>query len=184
MKQEIKKDNSGMTLAEMIVTFALMGIFLAAVVTVITSSVTVHSELTGTMYAQSVGETLLDKITGELSAAKAAGGKSIVIGDMSEYGATTGNGVSFYDREGVHSAFFIKDGLLVMQAGDNEWKMEGKAYMGYRITDLQISRLNNENILEIQLILKNLKNGFEYSASKSLECYNFRTEEDFKRISE
>lgn len=51
MNRKRKKDNRGMSLAELIVTFALMGIFLAAVAVVISSSVLIHSELTGTMYA-------------------------------------------------------------------------------------------------------------------------------------
>ena len=61
-------DNRGVTLTEMIITFALVGIFMAAAVSVITSAVITHSELTASMYAQSVGEMLLDKLTGELAA--------------------------------------------------------------------------------------------------------------------
>ena len=53
-------DNRGVTLTEMIVTFALIGIFMAAAVSVISSAVITHSELTASMYAQSVGEMLLD----------------------------------------------------------------------------------------------------------------------------
>ena len=75
----MKKDNRGITLTEMIVTFALVAIFMAAAVSVITSAVVTHSELTASMYAQSVGEMLLDKVTGELAGANAEKGHGIVI---------------------------------------------------------------------------------------------------------
>ena len=42
-------DNRGVTLTEMIITFALVGIFMAAAVSVITSAVITHSELTASM---------------------------------------------------------------------------------------------------------------------------------------
>ena len=130
MNRKRKKDNRGMSLAELIVTFALMGIFLAAVAVVISSSVLIHSELTGTMYAQSVSETLLD-----------------------------------------------------MKADEN-WKMDEKAYMGYRITEMKISRLNKENVLEIVLTIRNLKTDFTYTASRAVACYNFESEKDFEKIRE
>lgn len=51
-KENLSKDNRGLTLTEMIVTFALVGIFMAAAVSVISSAVITHSELTASMYAQ------------------------------------------------------------------------------------------------------------------------------------
>lgn len=183
MKREIKNDNAGMTLAELIVTFALMGIFLAAVATVISSSVVVQSELTGTMYAESVGETLLDKITGEIAAAKVSEGKAIVVGKVLKGENDLGEGVSFYDRNGQKSCFLVEDGLLVMKA-DSDWKMDAGAYMGYRITDFQVNRLNDKNVFEVIIKIKNLKTGFEYTASRTVQSYNFRTQQDYDKIVE
>lgn len=183
MKREIKNDNAGMTLAELIVTFALMGIFLAAVATVISSSVVVQSELTGTMYAESVGETLLDKITGEIAAAKVSEGKAIVVGKVLKGENDLGAGVSFYDRNGQKSCFLVEDGLLVMKA-DSDWKMDAGAYMGYRITDFRVNRLNDKNVFEVIIKIKNLKTGFEYTASRAVQSYNFRTQQDYDKIVE
>lgn len=183
MKRKLKNDNAGMTLAELIVTFALMGIFLAAVAMVISSSVVVQSELTGAMYAESVGETLLDKITGEMAAAKASEDRAIVVGTVIEGENNLGKGISFYDRNNQKACFLAEDGFLVMKA-ENGWKMDAGAYMGYRITDLQINRLNDKNVFEVILKIKNLKTGFEYTASRAVKCYNFRTQQDFEKIVE
>lgn len=183
MNKDFKEDNTGMSLAELIVTFALMGIFLAAVAIVISSAVVVHSELTGAMYAQSVSETLLDKITGELAPAQSSGSKAMVIGTVYKDGKEEGNGVSFYDRNGKKACFLVEDGLLVM-AADEGWKMDEKAYMGYRITEMQINRLNEKNVLEIIIKIKNLKTGYEYTASRTVQSYNFKTDQDYVRIKE
>lgn len=183
MKRELKNDNAGMTLAELIVTFALMGIFLAAVATVISSSVVVQSELTGAMYAESIGETLLDKITGDIAAAKVSEDKAIVVGKVLKGENDLGEGVSFYDRKGQKSCFLVEDGLLVMK-GDRDWKMDAGAYMGYRITDFQVNRLNDKNVFEVIIKIKNLKTRFEYTASRVVQSYNFKTQQDYDKIVE
>jgi Tfp pilus assembly protein PilE len=170
----LKKDNKGITLAELIVTFALMGIFLSAVAMVISSSVVLHSELTDAMYAMSVGETLLDKVTGELAYAMPEGNQAMTLGE---------NTVSFCDREGRQADFSVEDGLLVMETPVS-WKMDAKAYMGYRITGMQVQRLNEENVLEVTIQLKNLKTGYEYTASRTVKSFNFKTEQDFQKIME
>lgn len=197
IKENVKEDNRGTTLVEMIVTFALVGIFLAAAVSVISSAVVMHSELTGAMYAQNVGELLLDKITGELAAAQPVGNRAMVIRDTSGAGGDAGNNVAFYDREGNEVSCMVQDGLLVFHYQESvqvdeqgevpvseahDWMLDEKAYMGFRITDLQIQRLKDENILEVTIKIKNLKTGFEYSTSRCTECYNFVSESDYRKI--
>lgn len=183
MTMDLKKDNTGISLAELIVTFALMGIFLAAVAAIISSFVLLHSELTGAMYAQSVSETLLDKVTGELAAAKPIGSRAMVVGTVLFEGESYGEGIFFYNREGNRSCFVVEDGILVMEA-DQDWKMDDKAYMGYRIMDMQVSRLNDKNVLEVTIKIQNLKTGYEYTASRAVQSYNFKTEQDFEKIKE
>lgn len=183
MNTRLRKNNAGTTLAELIVTFALMGIFMASTAAIISSSVLVHSQITGTMYAQSVGETLLDKITGELAAAKPAGSPSLIMGKIVKEGKDVGNGVSFYGKDGEREYLFVEDGLLVLQAEDI-WQLDQKAYMGYRLSDLQVNRLNEQNVFEVVIKLTNLKTGFEYTASRAVQCYNFQTEADYSKIME
>lgn len=199
MIKTVKEDNRGTTLTEMLVTFVLVGIFLAAAVSVISSAVVMHSELTGSMYAQSVGELLLDKITGELAAAQPVGEMSILIGAADETGEETGDGAAFYDRDGNAVRCMVEDGLLVFHYGEPgntdadgesasketyDWKLDEKAYMGFRITDMQIRHLGDKNVLEVTVQIKNLKTGYEYSASRCTQCYNFVSESDFEKITE
>lgn len=179
------EDNRGVTLTEMIVTFALIGIFMAAAVSVISSAVITHSELTASMYAQSVGEMLLDKVTGELAAARADEGRDIELGIiLAEEEDTHNYGAAFYDREGYSVVCTVEDGLLCFHYEDSDWMLDPKAYMGFRITEMEIKRRNEQNILEVRFTIKNLKTGFEYSTSRCTKCYNFKTDEDFQRITE
>ncbi len=175
-----KTDNRGMTLAEMIITFALMGIFLAAITSVISASIMLHTELTGTMYAQSVGEILLDKVTGELAFAKAENA-TMTAGTVLKDGEAVSEGIFFYNREGNKSCFYVENGILNMDSAD-AWRMDENAYMGYRITDFQINRLNEESLWEVVFRIKNLKTGFEYTASRVVESFNFKTNADFRKI--
>ncbi len=188
-KKDFAEDNRGVTLTEMVVTFALIGIFMAAAVSVITSAIMTHSELTASMYAQSVGEMLLDKVTGELAAARADEGRSILLGTTAEMPEIQeeelyDNSAVFYDREGRLTACTIEDGMLYFVYEDSQWALDPKAYMGFRVTQMQIKRRNDKNIIEVSFKIKNLKTGFEYGTSRCTKCYNFKTESDFQRITD
>lgn len=179
-------DNRGTTLTEMIVTFALIGIFMASAVSVISSAVITHSELTASMYAQSVGEMLLDKVTGELAAARADEGRGIALGAVftEEEEETYGDSAAFYDRESRPVVCTVEEGLLYFHYKDLDWALDPKAYMGFRITQMEIKKRNDQNVLEVSFQIKNLKTGFEYSTVRCTKCYNFKTEEDCRRITE
>ncbi|RHV49445.1 hypothetical protein DXB46_07960 [Lachnospiraceae bacterium OM04-12BH] len=178
--KKLKNDNAGITLAELVVTFALMGIFLAAAAAVISSSIMVHAQLSGTMYASTVSETLLDKVTGELAGARAEEEEAIRIGRVYRDGEDLGEGVFFYDREGNPVCFVVEDGLLVME-GKDYFTLDEKAYMGYRITGFSVEQLEGKNVLKVTLSLKNLKNGFIYTGDRTTRCYCFSSDE-FKKI--
>lgn len=148
----LKKNNKGTTLTEMIVTFALTGIFLVAAAGILSSAVLIHGQLTSTMNAQNVGEMLLDKITGEMSSKK---GEVLV-------------------QDGLLVIHYVEpatEGLTGNRTNQRVWKMDEKAYMGFRISDLQMVSLNDEDVIEVTLKIKNLKTGFEYTISKCTRCY-------------
>lgn len=184
----LRKNNRGTTLAEMIVTFALIGIFMVSAAAVISSAILMHSEMSAVMYAQSVGELLLDKVTGELAAAQNRGSKSLTIEESSEPEGYDGAYVDFYDRDGRKVTMGVCDGRLQLHydesAGtqdqgeriidqEKEWQLDEKAYMGYRITELQIELLPNTNVVDVRIRLQNLKTGFEYATTRSTRCYHF-----------
>lgn len=184
----LKRNNRGTTLAEMIVTFALVGIFMVSASAIISSAILMHSELNAVMYAESVGEMLLDKVTGELAGAQDKGNQSMKLKEASITGETTGDGVSFCDRDGRESELYVKDGRLILHYGEQvtvkdngevmtnpeqDWQFDDKAYMGYRIRDIGIRQLPETNVMEVTITLENLKTGFIYSASRCTECYHF-----------
>lgn len=184
-KKDFTEDNRGMTLTEMIVTFALIGIFMVTAVSVISSAVITHSELTASMYAQSVGEMLLDKVTGELAAARADDGRGILLGEvLTEEEEVYSDGAVFYDREGRAVTCTVSEGLLCFHYEDSDWELDPKAYMGFRVTQMEIKKRNEKNILEVSFKIKNLKTGYEYSTSRCTRCYNFKTTTDCQRITE
>lgn len=183
----LRRNNRGTTLAEMIVTFALIGIFMASAAAVISSAILMHGEITGVMYAQSVGEMILDKVTGELAAAKNPGSGTIVIRNGRTSENPEDNQVSFRDRDGRSAQIYIEEGILkihydqkVVVEDDGEvttqpqqdWQMDEKSYMGYRITEFKVEPLNAENTYEVRIKLQNLKTGFEYSTMRCTKCYN------------
>lgn len=184
----LKRNNRGTTLAEMIVTFALAGIFMVSAAAVISSAILMYSELNAVMYAESVGEMLLDKVTGELAGAQDKGGQSMKLTEASQTGETTGDSVSFYDRDGREAALYVKDGRLILHYGElvtvadngevltspaQDWQFDDKAYMGYRIKDIGIEQLSKTNVIEVTITLQNLKTGFEYSTTRCTGCYHF-----------
>lgn len=179
--KQLNNDQRGLTLTELIVTFALMGILLSAVAMILTASMSLHTELTSVMYSANVSELLLDKITGELTMAQATGNATISLKEpeKGEEKVETQE-ISFFNQENVQCSFLVKDGKLRMEG--KEWALDDSAYMGYRITGLTFTRLNEENVLEVSIRLKNLKSGFEFMDSKAVKCMEFHTKDDFKKI--
>lgn len=67
--RECMKHKNGTTLIELIVTFALLGLFMTAATTMLTSSLQMFSRMQATSSAITVSDLILDKIAGEIVAA-------------------------------------------------------------------------------------------------------------------
>lgn len=67
--RECMKHKNGTTLVELIVTFALLGLFMTAATTMLTSSLQMFSRMQATSSAITVSDLILDKIAGEIVAA-------------------------------------------------------------------------------------------------------------------
>ncbi|MBD5501578.1 MAG: hypothetical protein HDR10_10340, partial [Lachnospiraceae bacterium] len=109
--------------------------------------------------------------------------EAIVVGTILKNGEDAGSGISFYDKDGKKTCFIVEDGMLVME-NEGAWRMDAKAYIGYRISEMQINRLNDESVFEVTIKVKNLKTDFEYTASRTVKSYNFKTQEDYEKIKE
>ena len=147
-----KSNNKGMTLVEMIVCFALLGMFLVAATTVITSVVNLYYQIRGESYARQVGDIIENKIVGELE------GTRFFESDTSPDNITidntpteSGNSVSLYDKTNTKVKIYAEDGdyaaISKPSAEDSRvattWTFDKKVYNGYSLESLDFAPANN-----------------------------------------
>lgn len=99
----ILHNKGGVTLVELVVTFALLGLFIAVSCQVISNSLNVYYHIKGLTYGQQVSDTLLEKISGVIEGAQV----SISEGDADNKDKTlkiykNGSVIELYDRTGSH----------------------------------------------------------------------------------
>lgn len=150
-----------MTLVELIVTFALIGLFMTASSFVLTSSLRLFTHMQSVSSAVTVSDVLLDKIAGEIAAAKEPnmnqdevafdyGGYYVWLGkdDESEW-------ITMWNRSGSPLAIYAEpDGALCLKyyetvrgevgtefkadsvkVPEMDWHFDPGVYMGYHITE-------------------------------------------------
>ncbi|MCR1840463.1 PilW family protein [Murimonas intestini] len=171
------KNKKGMTLVELIVGFALVGIFMASAVVVLSSSIHVFVRANSLAHAQTVADMLLETITSELSSAADAsfqGSGEIMI--------VTDSTVSFVDKNAYPVIMSAEDGRLVLSyqqvetaTGDVEepvkWRYEEGTYLGTKISSLKFAHLNG-NLIEVTMILTVEKSNQDFEFSRIIQCYN------------
>lgn len=198
----IKKiDNRGSTLAELMVSFALIGIFMVAAMNVIISAMNIYYQTKSVSMGKQVSDILMTKISGlieEAQTGSAYGVQDTVIVKTLKI-TENGNKISFYDGTGSPVTIGTKNGLMnirydEVQSGEGDiryeavdWTFDEKMYMGYEISELKFSQACKENIsypeniLKVELTINNLQYG-QYKKVEYVECYHFN-EEDYYRIS-
>ena len=97
------KSNGGTTLVELVVTFALLGLFAVGTSQMISSALKAYHQVRGLNYARQVSDTLMEKITGEIEGAQV----SVSQGTEDNLDKTlkiyaSGNVIELYDRTGSH----------------------------------------------------------------------------------
>lgn len=195
---------SGTTLVEMIVTFALLAIFMMSATFMIISGLNLFARMQSDTKAVVVSDLLLDKIVGEITAAEVpvkngsgyyfwlaeeAGGSWIVCGSRSKHpiaifaaestGAETANDLG---RGQLFIRYYELAGVEAGGTGEMDWHFDKSAYMDYTIDKLQFSQPDagdHPNVIKIELSLINTRTGQEYSAWRYAENYNFDFESDY-----
>lgn len=189
-----RKNVRGMTLVELIVTLALMGIFMTAVSLLITSGARMLYRMQSVSNAVVVSELILGKVTGEIAAA-----------DVEREGKTTGyyfwigdhdqgeDWVVFSNPSGNPIAIFADEGRLILRyyavteeslvenriedlAGEGDWEFEDEAYRGYQISSLIFTRPQPDThpeVLRVDLTLEHSQTGYVYAAYRYGKNYNF-----------
>lgn len=68
--RSLLRGRKGATLVELVITFALIGLFAAGTCQIISTSIKVYHQVRGLNNARQVSDTLLEKITGEIEGAQ------------------------------------------------------------------------------------------------------------------
>lgn len=108
--KKIKDNRRGSTLVEVIVTFALIGMFLLAATTAVSAAMNAFYRMESLSRAIVVSDTILDKAQGELSLASADGALLCLGGVM-----IGGKQYAFTQQMEILCAWKVK--LLVMERG-------------------------------------------------------------------
>lgn len=182
MKRRLKS-RKGATLVELLVTFGLLTIFIAAAVAVIGPATEIFLKVKYLSYAQNISDMVMEKVSGEIASA-------------SEDVHVDGGLISFRDSKSSPLFIHAEDGLLKIRyrmikeqvngeytgtvlwpAAD--WAYDQKAYQGFAITQLRFERVS-DNSVKIVLALLNTPRDVTYSSEKVVECYNLKPENPVK----
>lgn len=162
------KVNKGSTLIEMIVCFALLGIFMSAAAVVLANVTNVFFDVKGQSYGRQVADIILGKITGEIEGAKisiepGSYGQPLIYQTSADAAAgnISGYKIDLYDRTDTHIQMYAEDGALKIryfeinppkpkstpeyQAGHRDeviWTFDEAVYQGYKITSLRFVPAN------------------------------------------
>ncbi len=203
MKQKTKKQKNqnrkGYTIIELVVSFALAGLFLSGAGMLLAQSMNRHYQMNLRIDMISVSQVILDKITGELAAAKNNGHASTFV-RLSSKGSTGRPAVFFISREAVPAELtwineeghggillFFQTKLTDGETITEQWAFDSKLYQGCVIEALDFTQLERNdgrptNIIKVSLTLRHQKTGILYSESRCVPCSQFREAEDISRI--
>lgn len=181
MKRKLRKillhDKSGMTLVELMVTFLLLGILMAAAIAALSPAMNVMARISNMSRAQSVTDILMEKICGEVGSA--AGQVQIDSGkDKISYTDKKGRMVIMSAKEEAgekrlvlhYQAVSISEGGKPAKKGV-DWSFSKKTYMNQEIKTLEFEREKDTNLVKITLNVRNVKTSQTYKRTKVVECY-------------
>lgn len=192
-----KQKNKGLTLVEVIVSFALLSIFVVAASMMIASIMNVYYEAKGTSYGLQVSNIIMDKIAGELEGAvnedivsddfrdeagQGIRGVMLVGQDKVEFTNSSGSHVNLglIEQDGLsylalhYYKVMSADGSYILY-DDVDWTFDTSTYMGYSIKELNFSRPKGDyayNVIKVDMTITSPKYG-DYSVTEYVECYKF-----------
>lgn len=201
-KRKIKyclRGQDGVTLVELIVTFAMIGLFMTAAAFMITSSLRLFTRMQATSRAITVSDMILDKVAGEISAAAFPVGqpkqddyyfwldpngewvvfKNRLDSPIAIFAANRNeDGTAKTDTLGEGELFvryYKLEGSNVQKQAELDWRYDDRVYMGYRISDLKFSQADagkDPSVIRIDLTLVHKDTKFEYPTHRYAKVYN------------
>lgn len=201
-----KLNNKGMTLIELIVTFALLGLFMVAAGKVIANTVSIYYQAKSIQTGMQVSTIINSKIAGEIESAltdgmiviSEDGGKIDLVDNAGSHIYITNNKAPESENGYMLIYYYpiVEEGENPAEAVGSNWTFDKKAYMGYMIKELKFTKLADitdtsdkdydkypGNIIRMTLTITSEKYG-DYTTTTYIECYNFNEESLYSRISE
>jgi prepilin-type N-terminal cleavage/methylation domain-containing protein len=192
-----KIKNRGMTLVELIITFALLSMFMVVATMMITSTMNIYYQVKGNSYGLQVSNILHSKIAGELEGAmngditstdfldpagQGLNGAMLISNGKIEFTDSTGSHVSLGLQETDGKKYLALHYYAVPDSDGTgnlydavDWCFGKDVYMGYTIDSLVFRRPMGDygyNIIQVELTITSPKYG-SYTSTKYVECYNF-----------
>ena len=172
-----KRQVSGTTLVELIVSFVVLMILVTATVATLSPALNVFVKVSGMSRAQSVCDILIEKIAGELGAST---GNIYISDDGSQiaYDDQTGHQVIMMKKQDTDIHKLLLHYQSVHSSDKTEiledavdWYFTDKAYMNNSIQELNFSRVEGTSCIKVHLKLENIRTGYTYDRDKIIECY-------------
>ncbi len=154
--ERICKNNSGTTLIEMIVSFALLGIFMACSSMIIATIANTYYEVKGETFGSQVSDIILEKIESEIDGAKYFG-EDMETGNPS---ITNNTSITLFDKTYTHVTVGSKDKKLTVKysaivyntngeedddksLSETTWQFDDSVYNGFMIEELKFYKNND-----------------------------------------
>ena len=186
-----KKNRGGYTMIELIVVFALIGMFMASLTSVAVYYMKTFLRVTAMGNTEIAADTVMETIAGELSAAadrrvqddegKLTDHNLEVTKDSVRYVNQNGQTVIMKAKEDgiLHLHYLeVSDEVTGYGSPETDWYIGKEAYMGAFIESLEFTQelVNGKNLIRVNLHMKNEKAGTEYllESTKIVELYNLR----------
>lgn len=192
-----KTDNRGFTLVELVVSFALLGIFMVAAMRIIGFTINVYYASKGTGNSLVVSNMVADKVDGLIAGMKE--GTAVDVNTLEGSGEPdellqlplirtegTGSVIYFNDSTNCPIKIGVSDGKLAVtyfmkqEADDGSvsyrsvpWYFAESAYMGYEITDFVISQSADypDNVYLLEFTIHSPRYG-DLSAKRTIKCFS------------
>lgn len=186
-----KLNNSGVTLTELIVTFALLAIFLIAATRVISYVIGIYYAASGNSYGLQVSNMISNKIVGQIEGASAVMepvvSKGAISADIDSITLIdkTGSKITIFASpqsrpDGTSEGMYLNIHYDEVKEGSSlkyepvDWRFDSKAYMGYIVKGLKFENPGTDypdNVLKMTLVLHSDRYG-DYTSTYYIKCVN------------
>ena len=183
-KKPIQQNNAGMTMVELTVTFAILGLLLVACTRIISYTITIYYNSKAASYGLEVSNMIANQIAGSVEGAKSvpvisADGTTISFVDKTDSPVTIGTVT--LDGAAYLNIHYEPANYLGTEYEATDFRFDEKTYMGFEIQSLVFSRPDADkpeelreypsDVIRMDLVLKSERYGY-YESTRYMKCVN------------